>query len=197
MLTSIPARASALALGLAFVASCASTNPPRPSQAGDWHWEAGSSALFSTTDGGDFGDTDVFSVDFTGGRFATDQLLIEGIASASDTQFEDSSGAEVDTNTMEIGIGARFYPSPDGSSRPYIGVRTGMNIFDINDDIAAVDETDTSPFVEGRLGLEAFVSSCAAVDMGVSWKQIFARDLGTTEDDVSTLALFVGFSIWL
>ncbi|MFN0007578.1 MAG: hypothetical protein ACKVXR_06680 [Planctomycetota bacterium] len=197
MLTSILSRASALALGLTFVASCASTNPPRPSQAGDWHWEGGSSALFSMTDGGDFGDTDVFSVDVAGGRFATDQLLIEGIASASDTQFEDSAGDEINTSTMEIGVGARFYPSPDGSSRPYIGLRTGMNVFDINDDIAATDETDTSPFVEARLGLEAFVSSCAAVDMGFSWKQIFSRDLGPTEDDVSNLALFVGFSIWL
>lgn len=197
MLTPILARTSALALGLALIASCASTSAPRPTQAGDWHWEAGSAALYSATDGGDFGDTDVFSVDFTGGCFATDQLLIEGIVGMSDTTFEDSAGAEVNTTTMDVGIGARFYTSPDASTRPYIGVRTGMSVYDINDDIAAVDESDASPFVEGRLGLEAFVTSCAAVDMGASWKQIFSRDLGTTEEDISTVALFVGFSIWL
>lgn len=197
MLTSILARTSVLALGLALFASCKSTSAPCPTQVGDWHWEGGSSALYSTTDGGDFGDTDVFAVEFTGGRFATEQLLVEGIIGVNDTQFEDSTGAEVDTTTMDVGIGVRFYTNTEGSSRPYIGVRTGMNIFDVNDDIAATDETDTSPFVEGRLGLEAFVSSCAAVDMGVSWKEIFSRDLGTTEEDISTLAFFVGFSIWL
>lgn len=197
MLTSTLARTSALALVLGLTAACASTIAPRPSQAGDWHFEGGSSALYSASNGGDYGDTDIIAVEISGGRFVTDQVLVEGIASANDTSFEDNANNTLETTAFELGVGARFYPTPEGASRPYIAAQGGFNNYGINDDFTGADESDTSPFVEARLGLEAFVSSCAAIDMGVSWQEIFSRDIGSSDDDITTFGVFVGFSVWL
>ena len=190
------ARTSALALLLS-LAACRNV-APKPQQAGDWHFEGSTSALYSTTDGGDFGDEDTLDLQITGGAFAIDQLLVEGILGISDTTFEAPSGSnETETTTMEIGFGARYYPTTDGASRPYLGIRTGMSHINVDDDFTGTDESDTSPFVEGRLGLEAFVSSAAAIDMGVRWQEVFSRDLGSSDDDLTTFGLFLGFSVWL
>ena len=187
---------SLFALALTLAAGCAS-HPPRPTQAGDWHFEGSSSGLWSKTEGGDFGDTETISAQVTGGRFATDQLLIEGIVGASDSNVEDDDGFETDIATMQLGIGARYYTTSEGSSRPYLGVRGGFSNVNVDDDFAGTDESDTSPFVDARLGLEAFVAESAAVDFGVNWQEIFSRDLGSVEEDLTTFGVYVGFSVWL
>ena len=197
MPTSILARASALAFLLGLAAACKSTVAPPPSHPGDWHFEGGSSALYSTSNGGDFGDTDVIAFSVEGGQFVLDQLLVEGIVSVNDTNFEDSANNELETTTMQLGVGARYYTNPEGSSRPYLAAQVGFDHFDVNDDFTGADESDTSPFVEARLGLEAFVGNATAVDMGVSWQEVFSRDIGSSSDDISTFGVFVGFSVWL
>jgi opacity protein-like surface antigen len=191
------ARTSALVLLLSFAASCKGV-APKPVQAGDWHLEGSSAALYSKTDGGDFGDTDTLDVQITGGVFALDQLLVEAIFGVSDSTFEDGSTSdETTTTTMDMGFGARYYPMPEGSSRPYLGIRSGLSHINVDDEFTGLDESDTSPFFEARLGLEAFVSTSAAVDMGVRWQEVFSRDLGSSDDDLSTFGIFLGLSIWL
>jgi hypothetical protein len=189
-------RTAALALGLTFTTACMTT-APRPIQAGDWHFGGSSGGLWSKTDGGDFGDTQTFDAQITGGRFVTDQVHVEGIVGVSDSNFEDSSGDESDVTTMKLGAGARYYPSPEGASRPYIGLRGGFSHINVDDDFTGTDESDTSPFLEARLGLEAMLGANAAVDLGLSWEQIFSRQLGSVDEDFTTFGLFVGFSIWL
>jgi hypothetical protein len=188
---------SLLSLSTTLAAGCAGTRPPRATQAGDWHYEGSSSGLWSKTEGGDFGDTETIAVQVTGGRFATDQLLIEGIVGASDSNVEDDAGFETDISTMQLGIGARYYTTHEGSNRPYLGVRGGFSNVNVDDDFAGTDESDTSPFVDARLGMEAFVAESAAVDFGVNWQEIFSRDLGSVEEDLTTFGIYVGFSIWL
>ena len=197
MLTSIFARTTVLALVLGLASSCASPINPRPAQAGDWHIEGDTSALYTTTQGGDYGDTDTFALRFAGGRFVTDQILVEGLAGASDTTFEDNANNELRTTTMELGIGGRYYTTTEGSSRPYIAANTGFNFVDIHDDFTGNDDSDSSPFVGASLGIEAFVGSCAAVDMGFSWQEVFSRNLGSSSDNLNTYGVFVGFSLWL
>ena len=189
-------RSSALALSLGLCASCVSF-APRPVAAGDWHFGGSSSGLWSTTDGGDYGDTDSLDLQVTGGRFVSEQVLVEGVVEIADANLEDSSGDETDLTTFHVGAGARYYAMTDGTSRPYLGLRGGFSHINIDDDFSGTDESDTSPFAEVRLGLESMVSPCAAVDMGISWQEIFSRRLGSLDDDITTFGLFVGFSIWL
>jgi len=177
MLTSTLARTSVLALLIGLAASCQTPIAPRPAQPGDWHIEGSTSALYTTTQSGDYGDTDTFALRFAGGRFVTDQILVEGLADVNDTTFEDNANNEIRTTAMDLGIGGRYYTTTEGSSRPYLAVNTGFNFVDIHDDFTGSDDSDTSPFVGASLGLEAFV--------------------GSSEDDLATYGVFVGFSLWL
>ena len=198
MLTSTLARTTVLALVLGLASSCAAPINPRPAQAGDWHIEGDSSALYSQTQGGDHGDTDNLAARFTGGRFVNDQILVEGIVGVSASKFtEDGTNNELKTTTMDLGVGGRYYTNTEGSTRPYIAVNTGFNFVDIHDDFTGNDDSDNSPFVGASLGFEAFVGSNVAVDMGFSWQEIFSRDLGSTSDNLNTYGVFVGFSLWL
>ena len=62
---------------------CSTTPTPHAVSVGDWHISGGSSGLFQIQDGGDFGDRDTIAAEFTGGRFTSERMLVEGIFSAS------------------------------------------------------------------------------------------------------------------
>jgi hypothetical protein len=189
-------RAFASALILLVVAGCSSTASPRSARAGDWHFDGGTSSLGSRTDGGDFGDVDTISAQIAGGVFVARHLLLEGLLAADHFSFDGDGNVETKLTTASVGAGLRLYSFSEGKTRPYLGLRGGLSHLDVNDEFTGLDDSDTAPFAEARLGLESFLGDTVALDIGLYWQGIFARELRGIEDDISSVGAYVGLSIW-
>lgn len=189
----------AIAIGTAAIvaASCGATPTPPPIAAGDGHLAGSSGALVANIDGGDFGETDRIDGQIAAGQFLSSRILLEGIAAYSSTEGEGALGQENEVSFVRAGIGGRYYFETAATTRPYLGLAGGMAGVDIDDGVGIVDDSDTAPFVEARLGMESFLTNSAAMDFGVAWQEILSVDLAGTEEDIRWLGAFVGLSIWL
>ena len=186
-----------LLVSLALFASCKMAQSVRPAKVGDWRVNGQSNALLSTRDGGDLGDTDTFQVGASAGRFISEGWMLEGIGTLEATKEEDAGGNDTDIMIFTIGGGVRYYFDTQSPSRPYAGIQGGIASLDLDDDSTGIDDSDTAPFVRAVGGIEMFLNDHAAIDVGVSFEEIFDLELVSVEDDLQTISAFVGLSIWL
>ena len=189
---SIPIMSFALLL---LGSACATTPTPRAIAAGDWHWAGTSNALIEFEDGGDFGDTERVAAGVSGGRFGTENLLVEGVLSASlESEEPPGGGPDADTTILVAGAGLRYYFDSHSIRRPYAGIGAGLGRFDF--DFGGIDDSDTVPVVNARLGMEVFVINLVAIDIALAVEHALDLELGGVEDDITSFGLSAGFAIW-
>ena len=189
--------ASGVFLVLAFLGSGCSTTPsPRAISAGDWHFSGGSRGLLEVQDGGDFGDETQLAAEASGGRFTSDRVLLEGIASLNMESTEDEgSGADADTTVVSAGAGARYYFDSESLRRPYVAASAALARFDIDID-GFVDDSDIVPLLQARVGMEIFLTEIIAIDLAAGVQHVFELQLENVEDDITTFGISAGISLW-
>lgn len=186
----------ALLASVALCCGCATPPAPAPTARGDWHFSGGSRGVFEVQDGGDFGDRDRIAAEASGGRFASERLLLEALLSVSlDSAEDDATGADADTTVLAAGAGLRYYFDSQSLRRPYAGIAGALADFDIDVD-GGIDDSDVVPLVQVRVGLETFLTETVALDVGAGVQHAFGLDLGGVEDDLTTYGVSAGISIW-
>lgn len=195
----IPVIAAALALSsLAATSSAQTESPYRPAERGTWYLAGGSSALFESVDGGDYGDTDSLGFTVSGGRFVADGLLLRGMLEwTSATQ--ESGGLELDEDAYTLAAGLRYYFCRRNAARPYLGIAAGIESLDEEIDNGAMgvlSDEDSYPVYQGELGLEVMLSRSLGIDVGLVGRKAMDVELFGVEDDLTSFGLVVGLSAW-
>ena len=192
-----PGMRTILCASLLLAASCRIAQSVRPASVGDWRVNAQSNAMLATRDGGDFGDTDALRAGASAGKFIADGWMLEGVGTLEFASEEDTAGNDQDVQILTVGAGVRYYFDTVSPTRPYTGVQAGLAYLDFDDDASGIDDSDTAPFVRVGGGMEMFLNDHVAVDAGLALEHIMDLKLNTAEDDITTVAAFVGLSIWL
>jgi|SRR5688572_5763830 len=195
-----PVILAALALpSLAATATAQSQSPYQPAEKGTWYLAGGSSALFESVDGGDYGDADSLGFTVTGGTFVVDGLLLRGMLEwTSSTQ--ESGGLDLDEDTYTLAAGLRYYLSRRNVTRPYLGIAAGIESLDEEIDNGAMgvlSDDDSYPVYQGELGLEVMVSRSLGIDIGLVGRRAQDVELFGIEDDLTSFGLVIGLSAWL
>jgi hypothetical protein len=196
----LPVILVALALpSLAATAAAQSESPHVPAERGTWYLAGGSSALFESVDGGDYGDTDSLGFSVTGGTFVADGLLLRGMLEWTSAS-QESGGLELDEHAYTFAAGLRYYPSPRNTARPYLGIAAGIESLDEEIDNGALgilSDEDSYPVFQGELGCEVMISRSLGIDIGLVGRRATDVELFGLEDDLTSLGLVVGLSAWL
>lgn len=195
-----PVRATLAVLALFCLAGAAPAQSEyQPAKAGTWHLAGGSSALLESVDGGDFGDSDVLGLSVSGGYFLADGLLLRGTAEWT-TASEESGGLDLDETTYTLAGGLRYYFAREKATRPYLGAAVGISSIDEEIDNGAMgllSDSDTFPVIEGELGLEVMIARSVSIDLGLLGRRASSVELFGLEDDLTSIGLVIGISVWL
>jgi outer membrane protein len=170
-----------------------------PATRGTWVLGGGSSALFESGDGGDFGDSDFLGLSASGGYFLFDGLLLRGTAEWT-TESVESGGLDLDETTYTLTGGLRYYFVQEKAIRPYLGAAVGISSLDDEIDNGAMgvlSDSDTFPILEGELGLEFMIARSVGIDLGLVGRRASSVELFGVEDDLTSLGLVIGLSVWL
>jgi opacity protein-like surface antigen len=196
----IPVILAALAVPSLAATATAQTQPQyQPAEKGTWYLAGGSSALFESVDGGDYGDTDSLGFSVSGGRFVADGLLLRGMVEWTSAT-EESGNLELDEETYTLAAGLRYYFSQRNAVRPYLGIAAGIESLDEEIDNGAMgvlSDDDSYPVYQGELGLEVMISRSLGIDIGLVGRKAMDVELFGIEDDLTSFGLVVGLSAWL
>ena len=145
----------------------------------------------------EYGDETDLILGCSVGKFVAKGLLLQGALSVSHVNAEITSTEDLTQTSWTLGGGLRYYFPTESNVHPYIGGIVGIGTIDVDDESVGFDDSDTSLVLQGRAGIEVSVTESVAVDIGILLEHINDVSLYGVEDDITTLAGVVGFSIWL
>ena len=155
-----------------------------------WRFSGASTASFSNTDIGDV-ETTTIGVSATGGKLISPSLLIEGVFDFENSSTE-AGNADIDQTELRLGVGARYYFNRTGGSTfPYVRGEAGLAFVDV--DANGAEDDDSSPYLGIGAGAETFLTQSIALDYGLRF--LYAFDV--FDDELTDLALYIGFSVWI
>lgn len=170
----------------------------QPASKGTWYLAGGSSGLFESVDGGDYGDTDFLGFSVSGGAFVVDGLLLRGTLEWT-TATEESGNLDLDEDSYTLAAGLRYYFVQDKATRPYLGLGVGLGSLDEeldNGAMAVLSDDDTFPIYQAELGLEVMIARSLGIDIGLIGRRASDVELFGNQDDVTSFDVVVGLSAW-
>lgn len=176
---------------LAFV-SC-STVGTRSFEAGDW--KVTGEAHSDTINGGDFGDSSRTAGAVSVGRFFSENFMLGLEAQGGYTRIDPDGPNDAKHYSYSLAVNPRYYLNSKSNVRPYIGLGAGARQYK-QDFGAHFDDSDVVFLGTARAGADVFFTDYMSVDLALQFQRAYSAELHGIRDDIDTLEVTLGLSIW-